>query len=126
MDMSDAVTPHPLTLQMLSWLASRSRSYGETMNAWRTSCPRLSIWEDALADQLIRVGRADPGVGQGGAPVELTSRGRAVLARSGKRPADDERLPSPARPERLLAAEGAAQVHGLAGVGVRQSHLNRA
>ena len=50
------------------------------MDAWRTSCPRLSIWEDALADQLVVVGQADPGGGQGTAPVGLTSQGREVLA----------------------------------------------
>lgn len=82
-DMSNVATPHPLTLQLLTWLATRPRTYRETMQAWRTSCPRLSIWEDALADQLILVGRANPGGGQGAAPVELTSRGLAVLARSG-------------------------------------------
>ena len=78
--MSNAAPPHPLTLQMLAWLASRPRTYGETMGAWRTSCPRLSIWEDALADQLVLVGRANPGGGQGAAPVELTSQGWAVLS----------------------------------------------
>jgi hypothetical protein len=48
---------HPLTLDFLTWLAARPRSYDETMDAWRTSCPRLSIWEDALADGLVRVVR---------------------------------------------------------------------
>jgi hypothetical protein len=46
-----------LTLQLLEWLAERPRSYSETIDAWKTSCPRLSIWEDALADHLIRVER---------------------------------------------------------------------
>jgi hypothetical protein len=78
--MSIATSPHPLVLQMLSWLAGRPRTYAETMDAWRTSCPRLSIWEDALADQLVVVGQADPGGGQGAAPVGLTSQGREVLA----------------------------------------------
>ena len=78
--MSVAASPHPLTLQMLTWLASQPRSYAETMNAWRTSCPRLSIWEDALADQLVLVGRAFPGGGQGASPVLLTNRGREILA----------------------------------------------
>jgi hypothetical protein len=74
-------TPHPLTLQMLGWLARRRRTYGETMEAWRTSCPRLSIWEDALADRLIFVGRTDTEAGQGPSVVELTSEGRAMLDR---------------------------------------------
>ena len=44
-----------LTLQLLTWLAERPRTYGEAMDAWRSTCPRLSIWEDALADRLIRI-----------------------------------------------------------------------
>ena len=76
-----AAVPHPLTVQMLAWLASGPRTYGETMNAWRTSCPRLSIWEDALADQLILVGRANDGTGYSTAPVELRTDGRALLNR---------------------------------------------
>jgi len=45
--------PSALTLQMLEWVAERPRTYEEAMEAWKTSCPRLSIWEDALLDQLI-------------------------------------------------------------------------
>jgi hypothetical protein len=44
-----------LTTQMLEWLDEAPRSYAETLDAWKTSCPRLSIWEDALAEQLIRI-----------------------------------------------------------------------
>ena len=44
-----------LTTQMLEWLDEQPRSYSETLDAWKTSCPRLSIWEDALADRLIRI-----------------------------------------------------------------------
>ena len=60
-----------LTTQMLAWLDEQPRSYAETLDAWKTSCPRLSIWEDALADRLIRIeaGR-----------VHLTRAGRAFLA----------------------------------------------
>ena len=32
---------------LLEWLSTRERSYDEVMDAWRTSCPRLSVWEDA-------------------------------------------------------------------------------
>ena len=79
--MTELEGPHPLTLQMLAWLARRPRTYGETMNAWRTSCPRLSIWEDALADRLILVGRANDGEGYSSALVELTTDGRELLNR---------------------------------------------
>ena len=68
----------PVTLimvQFLDWVASRPRTYAEAMDAWRTSCPRLSVWEDAVLGELIRVGGSDAG----GAEVTLTSRGHVVL-----------------------------------------------
>jgi len=48
--MSDVLVP--LTLDFLSWLAAEPRTYAEVMDAWRTSCPRLSAWEDAIGDEL--------------------------------------------------------------------------
>lgn len=45
------------------------------MDAWRTSCPRLTIWEDVV-DHGFVVRRRDPARGP---MVELTSVGRAVL-----------------------------------------------
>ena len=45
------------TLQLLAWIAERSRSYPETVEVWKTSCPRLAVWEDALADDLVRIER---------------------------------------------------------------------
>jgi len=53
------------------------------MEAWRTSCPRLTIWEDALEQGLV-VRRHEDGTGT---LVEATPRGRAVLARQGRLPA---------------------------------------
>ena len=44
---------------MLEWIAAQPRSYVEVMDAWRTSCPRLPIWEDAVDLGLVmRVHRA--------------------------------------------------------------------
>ena len=43
------------TAQLLAWIAERSPGYTETLEVWRTSCPRLAVWEDALADGLVRV-----------------------------------------------------------------------
>jgi hypothetical protein len=60
-----------LTLQFLDWLAESPRSYAEVMDAWRTSCPRLSVWEDACIDGLVE---------RSGATVSLTPSGRAALA----------------------------------------------
>ena len=61
--------------QFLAWIADAPRTYAETMEAWRTSCPRLSVWEDATLDGLVcRVG------GRGGQTfVRLTQQGRGAL-----------------------------------------------
>jgi hypothetical protein len=64
---------HALTLSFLSWVAERPRSYGDAMEAWRSSCPRLTIWEDALGAELVAVERG------GERRVSLTPRGRAFL-----------------------------------------------
>ena len=69
-----------LRLQMLAWLDEAPRSYGETMNAWRTSCPRLSIWEDALGDGLVKVENTSGPMLE--ARVTLTKAGKALLARA--------------------------------------------
>jgi hypothetical protein len=44
-----------LTEQFLAWVAQRPRTYGEAMEAWRSTCPHLSIWEDAVRDGLVRL-----------------------------------------------------------------------
>jgi hypothetical protein len=67
-----------LTLDFLAWVAARPRSYAEAMEAWRTSCPRFTIWEDALADDLIRLEEGH-GTTMDQTVVTLTQRGRAVL-----------------------------------------------
>ena len=67
-----------LTRQMLEWIASRPRTYAEVVEVWRTSCPRLSIWEDALADGLIIVERSP---GMNGDRVVISALGLAVLDR---------------------------------------------
>ena len=72
-----ARTPGPL-LTFLAWVAARPRTYGETMDAWRTSCPRLSVWEDATAEGLVAILPADGG--QSAQPVVLTQAGTNLLA----------------------------------------------
>ena len=44
-----------LHLQFLDWVATKPRTYAEAMEAWRSSCPRLTVWEDALFAGLIEV-----------------------------------------------------------------------
>jgi D-3-phosphoglycerate dehydrogenase len=36
-----------LVLDLLEWIGDRPRRYAEVMEAWRTSCPRLPVWEEA-------------------------------------------------------------------------------
>jgi hypothetical protein len=72
------LTPHPLTLDFLAWIASEPRSYAEALEAWRTSCPRLPIWEEAFTEGLVCVER-QPGVRMSEALVVLTPRGREHL-----------------------------------------------
>jgi D-3-phosphoglycerate dehydrogenase len=43
-----------LILDLLDWLEYRARTYDETMSAWRTSCPRLPVWEDANDRGLVK------------------------------------------------------------------------
>ncbi|HTC91671.1 MAG TPA: hypothetical protein VK686_25370 [Bryobacteraceae bacterium] len=50
--MSDTV--EALILDLLEWLAVRDRTYEEVMDAWRTSCSRLPVWEDANDRGLIQ------------------------------------------------------------------------
>jgi len=64
-----------IMLQFLAWVADRPRSYAETMEAWHSTCPRLSVWEDAIIDGLVRL---DNGAGH----VSLTESGRAMLAQA--------------------------------------------
>lgn len=67
-----------LTLDLLVWVASSPRCYAEAMEAWRTSCPRFPIWEDALSDDLIRLEHA-PGTLMAQLRVVPTSRGQALI-----------------------------------------------
>jgi hypothetical protein len=69
-----------LLLQFLAWVADRPRRYAETIAAWRTSCPRLPVWEDAVDGRLVALEPAASGAPQGEARVVLTAAGRAVLA----------------------------------------------
>lgn len=65
-----------LMLEFLSWVSSHRRTYAEAMNAWQTTCPRHTIWEDAIIGGLVQMTRA----GTVDEPeVTLTPRGKAYL-----------------------------------------------
>jgi hypothetical protein len=73
MVMSDPV--EPLILDLLEWIGPRSRPHAEVLDAWRTSCPRMPVWEEAnqrgYIDHLHEQGYA--------ALVVVSPRGRAYL-----------------------------------------------
>jgi len=65
----------PLILDLLEWIASEPRAYPEVMDAWRTSCPRLTVWEDAVDRGFVVRERVE---GRG-LMVALTPMGRSFL-----------------------------------------------
>ncbi|MGH7041629.1 MAG: hypothetical protein ACREFY_05805 [Acetobacteraceae bacterium] len=62
-----------LTLQFLDWVNSACPTRAAVLDAWQSSCPRLSIWEDALTDGLVAFDGGRDG------RVVLTAAGRARL-----------------------------------------------
>jgi hypothetical protein len=42
-----------LILDLLEWIGPKGRPYREVMDAWRTSCPRLPVWEEANERGLL-------------------------------------------------------------------------
>lgn len=73
----------PLLHDMLEWIGAEGRPYPEVMDAWRTSCPRLDIWEEANARGLV----ARKPAPECGGRVFVTERGSAWLATAGARTA---------------------------------------
>jgi hypothetical protein len=78
--------PSLAVVQFLAWVASHPRSYGDVKEAWRSTCPRLSTWEDALDAGLVRFETNGSRVGDA-APVRLTAKGAAALGQNGRSPA---------------------------------------
>ena len=74
--MSDVVDA--LLRDLLAWLAVTERPYADVMDSWRTSCPRLPVWEEAIEQGfLIRARTGDEAV------IRITPAGRAFLAGGG-------------------------------------------
>ena len=71
--MSDTVDT--LLRDMLDWLARDARPYAEVMDAWRTSCPRLPVWEEANDRGYIEQQRVN-----GYSVVRVTPAGRTFLS----------------------------------------------
>jgi hypothetical protein len=66
-------TPSLPMVQFLTWVASRKRTHADVMDAWQSSCPRLSVWEDAMIEGYVQF------AGDPARSVVLTSLGWAVL-----------------------------------------------
>jgi D-3-phosphoglycerate dehydrogenase len=78
--MTDTVV-EALIIDLLQWLAARQRSYEEVMEAWRTSCPKLPVWEDANDRGLVTHEEIN-----GRWIVGVSPSGRALLDRRTTRP----------------------------------------
>jgi CTP-dependent riboflavin kinase len=66
----------PLIFDLVEWIAKAPRTHAEVMNAWRTSCPRLTVWEDAVDRGLV-----ERKTSANGAIVVVTARGKELLAK---------------------------------------------
>jgi hypothetical protein len=62
------------TRELLMWVTARPRTYEDVVEAWKSNCPRLAVWDDAATAGLVTAGRDR---------VALTERGVAVLAEPG-------------------------------------------
>jgi predicted transcriptional regulator len=69
-------TAAPLILDLLEWVAKGERTYEEVMEAWRTSCPRLSVWEEVNDRGLIVREQVN-----GRCVVKITTAGLSLLER---------------------------------------------
>ena len=72
--MADSVV-EALIVDLVEWVAQRERTYEEVMGAWRTSCPRLPVWEEANERGLVC----------SGAIVRPTAAGLAMLEERGRK-----------------------------------------
>ena len=75
-----AASLDPLILDLVEWCAREPRGYSEVIEAWRTSCPRLTVWEDATERGLLER-TYGPG---NSALVTVTSSGHAFLQSHGR------------------------------------------
>ena len=81
MAVSDVV--EALVLDLIEWIGPGGRPAAEVLEAWRTSCPRLPVWEEANDRGFVVRLR-----GNGGETIAVSDAGLEYLRQS--------RLPSPA------------------------------
>ena len=66
----------PLILDIIEWIAREPRTYVDLIDAWRTSCPRLTVWEDAVDRGLVVRARSPGGENR----VVVSDIGMALLS----------------------------------------------
>jgi len=72
----------PLVLDFVEWVSHAPRPYREALDAWRTNCPRLTVWEEAAERGLVVRERIE---GQG-TVVRVTGAGLAYLRENNRLP----------------------------------------
>jgi hypothetical protein len=70
-----------LILDMVAWIAESPRPYPEVLDAWQTSCPRLSVWEDAVGRGYV----TQKMVSGAGAMVSVSPSGKMFLRDNGRK-----------------------------------------
>jgi hypothetical protein len=70
----------PLVLDFVEWIAREPRLYSEVIATWRTSCPRLTIWEDAVDSGYV----ARETIAGFGMIVTVTEDGEKLLRTHGR------------------------------------------
>jgi hypothetical protein len=72
-------TLDPLLLDLVEWIAREPRPYSDVLDRWRTSCPRLTVWEEAVDRGYVmrNSDRQRP-------VVDITPLGRSFLAENGR------------------------------------------
>ena len=70
----------PLVLDLVEWIAREPRVYSEVVATWKTSCPRLTIWEDAAEGGYV----ARENVAGLGLVVKVTADGEKLLRAHGR------------------------------------------
>jgi hypothetical protein len=70
----------PLVLDLVEWIAREPRLYADVIETWRTSCPRLTIWEDAVDRGFV----TRETVAGAGLRVAITEGGEKLLRDHGR------------------------------------------
>jgi hypothetical protein len=70
----------PLVLDFVEWAAREPRPYADVVATWRTSCPRLTIWEDAAEAGYV----ARETIAGFGLIVAVTEDGERLLRDNGR------------------------------------------